>query len=74
MRTYFEAYRADGSQVLGNLDGQGVTKAKNYQKTTWYKALRDGVRRPLWPKIAYWIVMQGGHPVEKIINIHAEQR
>src|SRR5690606_20481075 len=39
---YVEAYDHEGKQILGNLDGQGVIKAKNYRRTQHYKKLYQG--------------------------------
>lgn len=37
MRIYIEAYYADGSQILGNCDGQACITAKRYKRTNAYK-------------------------------------
>jgi hypothetical protein len=52
-RTYVEAYRSEGAQVLGNLDGQGSL----FHRTLHYKALLSGNNRPKWPRIAFWRVV-----------------
>ena len=39
IQIYVEAYDEYGLQVLGNLDGQGFFKCKDYKRTAWYKAL-----------------------------------
>ena len=36
---YIECFRADGSEILGNLDGQAVLRTVNYKRTNAYKAL-----------------------------------
>jgi hypothetical protein len=41
MKVYVEAFYPDGSQILGNLDGQAVIRAKNYRRTQAYKRLRS---------------------------------
>jgi hypothetical protein len=41
MKYYVEAYRSDGSQVLGNLDGQAVIRARDYKRTNIYKRLKS---------------------------------
>ena len=41
---YFEALDAEGKQILGNLDGQGVilnAKASTFRRTKHYKRLVD---------------------------------
>ena len=45
---YIECYRADGSQILGNLDGQAVLRTVNYKRTNAYKALSKIVGNPKW--------------------------
>ena len=39
MKIYIEAYYKDDTQKLGNLDGQGIIRAKNYKRTNHYKML-----------------------------------
>jgi hypothetical protein len=74
MRTYFEAFRADNSQVLGNLDGQGVTHAFSYRRTKHYRALLLGSARPRWPDIAYWkVVTEDGKVLETIPNLFSKE-
>jgi hypothetical protein len=36
-KVYLEAYRADGTQILGNMDGQAVIRARRYERTLAYK-------------------------------------
>jgi hypothetical protein len=48
MKVYIECYRADGSQILGNLDGQAVLHARNYKRTSAYKRLAKIVKNPKW--------------------------
>lgn len=38
-KVYIEAYDGCDKQILGNMDGQGVLRAKNYKRTHHYKAL-----------------------------------
>lgn len=42
MKVWIEALRADGSQILGNGDGQGPITAANYRRTTHYKTAKAG--------------------------------
>lgn len=37
---WIEAWGADGRQILGTMNGQGVIRARNYRRTNMYKALR----------------------------------
>ncbi len=48
MKYYIECFRADGSQILGNLDGQAVIRCQNYRRTAAYKRLGSIVRNPKW--------------------------
>lgn len=47
---YVEAYYADGTPILGNLDGQGIIYAKSYKRTLHYKEL---VNRKFRESVAY---------------------
>lgn len=38
---YIEAFLADGSPLLGNLDGQAVVYAKNYKRSEEYKRVSN---------------------------------
>lgn len=69
MKYYTEAYRADGSQLLGNLDGQGVIRAKLPRRTLLYKRLLSGYHRPKWPYVHHWkLVREDGLFIETIPN------
>lgn len=49
MRLYIDCFRADGTQILGNLDGQAALgEPKNYRRTHAYKRLRQIVGNPRW--------------------------
>ena len=50
MKYYIECYRADGGQILGNLDGQAVLHCQggNWKRTADYKRLRKIVKNPKW--------------------------
>jgi hypothetical protein len=45
---YIECFRADGSEILGNLDGQAVLRTLNYKRTNAYKSLKQIVGNPKW--------------------------
>ena len=66
-KLYIEAYYENGGQKLGNLDGQGVLRAKFYKRTKHYKALRT------FPTLNnctafYKIVTEDGRLVEIVKN------
>ena len=67
MITYVEAYRADGSQILGTLDGQLAYRGKDYFRTDHYKALRSG--EPIkYRRVHHWQVMRNDRCVRIITN------
>ena len=67
MTIYVEAYREDGSQILGNLDGQFAYYGKDYFRTAHYKALRSG--EPIrHRRVHHWQVMQNGRCIRVITN------
>jgi hypothetical protein len=48
-RLYIKCFYADGSQILGNMDGQAVITARNYKRTFAYKRLKQQiVKNPAW--------------------------
>ena len=59
MRFYVEAYRADGSQILGNLDGQTVLHCRYPSRTKHVQRLQSGRDRPTWPRVHKWVVVDG---------------
>lgn len=66
---YCKAYRADGSQILGNCDGQTVYRGQ-YRRTKHYKALVSGENRPKWETVRYWrIVDESGTFLKYVPNI-----
>ena len=67
MRTYIQAYRQDGSQILGNLDGQDSLDARDYRRTTRYRALHGGTFHRC-PRVAYWRVVRDDKVLETIPN------
>lgn len=70
MTYYIEAFRVDGSQVLGNLDGQASLKAKYYRRTDHYFNLRFGHIKVM-DYIHHWNVVDvSGRVLETIININ----
>lgn len=65
---YIEAYRADGSQVLGNLDGQACLRVKKYQRTKHYFNLKHGIIKVM-KDIHHWKVVDvSGNVVETFNN------
>lgn len=46
MKVCIECYRKDGSQILGNLDGQCVIDAKDYKRTLKYKKAKGLIKNP----------------------------
>ena len=48
MKYYIECFRPDGSQILGNLDGQAVLHCQNFRRTNAYKRLAGIVGNPKW--------------------------
>lgn len=70
-RFYIEAYQANGRQILGNLDGQTARDCQDITRTQHYRALKTGLGRPKWPRVAYWIVVRGDYPQETIHNVHS---
>lgn len=39
MKYHVAAFDQQGRQILGNLDGQGIFRARDYKRTQWFKAL-----------------------------------
>lgn len=72
MKYYIEAFRGDGSEILGNLDGQNVLRDIRYpERTKAVRSLRSGEDRPKWPKVKRWdVVTQSGSHVATISNPH----
>jgi hypothetical protein len=67
MKYYIEAFYADGSQILGNLDGQTVIVAKRYTQTLVYKNVIAAAFTGRHPKVAYWrVVTESGKVLETI--------
>jgi hypothetical protein len=51
MKLYIECFRADGGQILGNLDGQAVlhcASTRTYKRCAAYKRLARIVKNPKW--------------------------
>lgn len=68
MPLYICAFRKDGGQILGNLDGQASIKASAYRRTLAYKHLRSQ-SRPAYVKVAYWEIQNSlGTVLETIEN------
>ena len=53
-KVYIEAYHADDTPILGNLDGQGIIYAANYKCTNHYKSLKI---RKFAARVAYHAVI-----------------
>ena len=68
MRIYVEAYRADGRQILGELDGQRAWNGTAYKRTEWYKSL--STFRTLDGRVAYYrIVNDRSDVLETVRNL-----
>ena len=70
MKLYIECFRADGSQILGNLDGQAVIRTQNYRRTHAYKRLAEIVGNPKWMqgKVAFArVVTADGRILETVL-------
>lgn len=66
MKFYVEAYDENDQQILGNLDGQTVLRAKNYQRTAHYKALVNDTIR-VSNRVTHWrIVTESGKTLEVV--------
>ena len=77
MKVYIECYHADGSQILGNLDGQAVITAKNYKRTKAYKHLAKVVGNPKWmnAKVAFAkVVAESGRVLETVYPVREFER
>lgn len=64
---YIEAYRVDGSQVLGNLDGQACLRVKKYQRTNHYFNLKHGIIKVM-KDIHHWKVVDASGKVLETFN------
>lgn len=67
MKIYIEAFYADGTQKLGNLDGQAVIRVPNWRRTAAYRHLFDPLR-PRYPAVHHWKVVSGGTVLARIPN------
>ncbi len=66
---YIECFHKDGTQILGNLDGQAVLRCKNYKHTNAYKRLFKIVKNPKWMNGKVneaRVVTESGHILEVI--------
>lgn len=66
---YIECYYIDGSQILGNGDGQAVIRTPNYRRTYAYKNMLKRVGNPAYmeAKVAFArVVRPSGEIVETI--------
>jgi hypothetical protein len=67
-RYYIEAYYADGSRILGNLDGQAAMMCQHYSRTHAYQNIKSK-DRSRYPRVHHWcIVGSEGELLEKIDN------
>ena len=67
MKYYVEAYYEDGSEILGNCDGQTVLRCRNPRRTKHYRHLRDAIAINRHPRVAYYkIVDQFGRLFETL--------
>ncbi len=67
MKYYVEAYDKDNREILGNLDGQGVIRAKLYRRTLHYKSL--ATRRTLGNRVKFYRIVDGaGNRYEDVTN------
>ena len=64
---YCNAFRADGSLVLGNLDGQfAFGNVRNYKRTIFYKRLVAGEIR-VSPSINNWTITDSTGKIHETI-------
>ena len=68
MKYYVEAYDISDKQILGNLDGQGVIRARDFRRTKHFKMLEA------YPTLnnrvyLYRIVDEGGTVHETVLNM-----
>ena len=76
MSYYIEAFRADGTQIFGNLDGQASLRGvRYYRRTLAYRHIAGkftGIT-PKYPRVRFWQVFDfGGQICETIYNPHHE--
>jgi hypothetical protein len=69
MRYYIEAYRAEGDQILGNLDGQAALTCRDVKKTAHFRSLINPFSRPRFVRVAFWkVIDQHGKEVCRVKN------
>ena len=67
IKVYIEAYDKNQSQILGNMDGQGVIRAKMYKRTNHYKGLSS--HKTLDNIVSFYrVVNENGDTLETVIN------
>ena len=67
MRLYIECFYADGSQILGNGEGQAsLGEITDYKKTDAYKLIKRIVGKPGWKVVTAKVVDQNGKVLETI--------
>lgn len=65
-KVYVEAYDENDRQILGNLDGQTVIRAKDYRRTQHYKALVNGTISARDQVFSWRIVDEKGQVLEVV--------
>jgi len=67
MKYYIEAFDKNDTQILGNLDGQGIIHANDFRRTKHYKAL--STRMTLNNRVKYYnIVDRNDRIIERVNN------
>jgi len=68
-RVYVEAYDDNARPILGNMSGQTVANAAGWRMTRRIQALRTGLGRPNYERVAYWRVVRGdGIELARFVN------
>lgn len=67
-RYYFEAFREDGSEILGNCDGQRSIDVRDPARTAHFRRLCTGEDRPKWNNVSYWKLVDASGNVYAVIN------
>ncbi len=73
---YIEAYYPDGTQILGNLDGQTVIHASDYRRTNHYKNLKGKLSAGIkFTRAKFFRVVDArNHIIEQFDNINYRPR
>lgn len=67
MKIIVRAYYANGTQILGNGDGQLITEAVHFRRTAWYKALHT--RKTMKSVAMYKLFVIRANNSEELIDI-----